>query len=42
VAGAAGTAAAGAGAVGGGIQVLDGINDGIQSASGQMGGGEQQ
>jgi hypothetical protein len=41
-AGAAGTAAAGAGAVGVGIQVLDGINDGIQNASGQMGGGEQQ
>lgn len=41
-AGAAGTAAAGAGAAGVGIQVLDGINDGIQNASGQMGGGEQQ
>lgn len=40
-AGAAGTAAAAgtAGAVGIGIQVLDGVNDGIQSASGQIGNG---
>lgn len=38
----AGGAAAGAGAVGVGIRVLDGINDGIHSASGQAGGGNQQ
>ncbi|MGV9815890.1 hypothetical protein ACWDTQ_28770 [Streptomyces cellulosae] len=39
---AAGGAAAGAGVAAAGIQVLDGINDGIQSASGQVGGGNQQ
>ncbi|CUW33378.1 MULTISPECIES: hypothetical protein [Streptomyces] len=38
-AGSAGTAAA---PVGIGIQVLDGVNDAVQGASGQMGGGNQQ
>ncbi|MDX3867245.1 hypothetical protein [Streptomyces europaeiscabiei] len=41
-AGATGTAAAGAlGPVGVGIQVLDGVNDAVQGASGQMGGENQ-
>ncbi|QHC33887.1 hypothetical protein [Streptomyces sp. HF10] len=44
--GAAGAAAGAAGpaglAVQAGIQVLDGVNDAIQSSSGQIGGGEQQ
>ncbi|MFF0170195.1 hypothetical protein [Streptomyces prasinus] len=39
---AAGGAAAGAGVVGVGIQVLDGVNDAIQGASGQVSGGNQQ
>ncbi|CAM5376019.1 TrbL/VirB6 plasmid conjugal transfer protein OS=Streptomyces fumanus OX=67302 GN=GCM10018772_70830 PE=4 SV=1 [Streptomyces fumanus] len=39
---AAGGAAAGAGVVGAGIQILDGVNDAVQSGSGQMGGGNQQ
>ncbi|MFC9164410.1 hypothetical protein ACFTZ8_26825 [Streptomyces fungicidicus] len=38
----AGTAAAGAVGIGVGIQVLDGVNDAIQGASGQVGGGNQQ
>lgn len=41
-AGSAGTAVAGAGVAGAGIQVLDGVNDAIQGASGQIGGGNQQ
>ncbi|MEU0287466.1 hypothetical protein [Streptomyces sp. NPDC006147] len=41
-AGKSGGAAVGAGVAAAGIQVLDGINDGIQGASGQMGGGNQQ
>ncbi|WP_435256116.1 hypothetical protein [Streptomyces althioticus] len=40
-AGAAGGAASATGAAGVGIQVLDGVNDAIQGASGQMGGGNQ-
>ncbi|WP_189135167.1 hypothetical protein [Wenjunlia tyrosinilytica] len=40
-AGSAGAASA-AGPVGVGIQVLDGVNDAVQGASGQMGGGNQQ
>ncbi|MGW5042177.1 hypothetical protein ACWEQK_28870 [Streptomyces parvulus] len=39
---ATGGATAGAGVVGAGIQVLDGLNDGIQDASGQVGGGNEQ
>lgn len=38
----AGGAAAGAGVAGAGIQVLDGVNDAVQGASGQMSGGNQQ
>ncbi|MGI5397798.1 hypothetical protein [Streptomyces sp. CA-251251] len=39
---AAGGSAVGAGVIGAGIQVLDGVNDTVQGASGQMGGGNQQ
>lgn len=41
-AGAGGAATAAAGPVGVGIQVLDGVNDALQGASGQVGGGGQQ
>ncbi|MGA5183092.1 hypothetical protein ACPCBF_25460 [Streptomyces pseudogriseolus] len=40
-AGAAGGAASATGAAGGGIQVLDGVNDAVQGTSGQMGGENQ-